>query len=101
MEHLFADVVKVPGITGITSPYAAQGLGQTAKDGKVAFATVQFAQRASEVKQSTIDDVRKIVRTASGTEVAGEKLQVELGGRMFQERPELGAGWPFRFPTKT
>jgi RND superfamily putative drug exporter len=91
MEHLFADVVKVPGITGITGPYAAQGLGQTAKDGKVAFATVQFAQRASEVKQSTIDDVRKIVRTASGTEVAGEKLQVELGGRMFQERPELGA----------
>jgi len=90
MEQVFADVAKVPGVTGVTSPYSPQGLGQTAKSGKVAFANVQFAQRATNVPQSTIDDIRKIARQADGTEVDGAKVQVELGGRMFQERPELG-----------
>ena len=91
VEQLFADVAKVPGVTGVTSPFAPQGLGQTAKDGKVAFANVQFAKRASNVPQSTIDDLRALAGKANGSEVAGAKLQVELGGRMFQERPDIGA----------
>jgi putative drug exporter of the RND superfamily len=86
VEQLFADVVKVPGVTGVTSPFTPQGIGQTAKDGKVAFATVQFAKRASQVSKSTISDLRKLASKASG-----DGVQVELGGRMFQERPDIGA----------
>ncbi len=48
MEQLFADVAKVPGVTAVVSPYSADGAGQVARSGDIAYATVQFDQAGVE-----------------------------------------------------
>ena len=87
METLFARVAAVPGVTGVVSPYTPDGARQVAQDGTVAFATVDFAQRASDVPSSTTDAIRRLVSSA---EHGSGGLRVALGGRMFQESPGLG-----------
>src|SRR2546430_5565032 len=85
MEALFAEVARVPGVTSVASPYAGAGAQQVAKDGTVAYATVQFAKRAFAVPQSAKDSIRHLAERANGG-----GLRVELGGRMFQKQPGLG-----------
>src|SRR2546429_3381842 len=82
MEALFAEVARVPGVTSVASPYAGAGAQQVAKDGTVAYATVQFAKRAFAVPQSAKDSIRHLAERANG-----DGLRVELGGRVFQGQP--------------
>jgi RND superfamily putative drug exporter len=79
MEQLFAQVADLPGVRSVTSPYSAEGIGQTSKDGKVAFANVQFDRKAVDVPKSTI--ARAEVLAAK---TAGDGLVVELGGQVFE-----------------
>ncbi|HEV3134445.1 MAG TPA: MMPL family transporter [Acidimicrobiia bacterium] len=85
MEALFAEVARVPGVTSVASPYAGAGAQQVARNGTVAYATVQFAKRAFAVPQSAKDSIRHLAERANGG-----GLRVELGGRMFQQQPGLG-----------
>jgi RND superfamily putative drug exporter len=85
MDALFAEIARVPGVTSVASPYAGTGAQQVAKDGTVAYATVQFAKRAFAVPQSAKDSIRHLAERANGG-----GLRVELGGRMFQDQPGLG-----------
>src|SRR2546429_9112290 len=86
MEALSAEVARVPGVTSVASPYAGAGAQQVAKDGTVAYATVQFAKRAFAVPQSAKDSIRHLAERANGG-----GLRVELGGRQFPGQPGLRA----------
>ncbi|HEX9506265.1 MAG TPA: MMPL family transporter [Acidimicrobiia bacterium] len=86
VDQLFAAVAKVPGVTGVVSPYSANAGQQISRDGTAAYATVLFAKRAAKIDQSTIDRVKGLVNSTRTTSLA-----VELGGRMFQERPAFGS----------
>src|SRR6266516_900526 len=44
-----AKVARLPGLTGVTSPYTAAGAKQLSQDGHVAFATVNFRKDANKV----------------------------------------------------
>ncbi len=86
MSQVFADVARVPGVTGVESPYAPGGARQVATNGTVAYATVDFAKRDGDITTKTIDGVRNAAEAARG-----HGLQVELGGRQFQAGAGLGA----------
>jgi putative drug exporter of the RND superfamily len=86
MSQVFADVARVPGVTGVESPYLLAGARQVAKAGTVAYATVDFAKRDADIATRTLDSVRNVAQAARG-----KGLQIELGGRMFQSGPGLGA----------
>jgi RND superfamily putative drug exporter len=86
MSHVFADVAQVPGVTGVESPFLSAGARQVAKTGTVAYATVDFAKRDADITTQTLDSVRNVSQAARGN-----GLQIELGGRMFQRGPGLGA----------
>jgi putative drug exporter of the RND superfamily len=85
MTALFADVASVPGVTGVVSPYTADGARQIARGGDVAYATVQFDRVASDIPDSTITRIRALADAAEGGGV-----HVALGGRMFQENSGIG-----------
>jgi RND superfamily putative drug exporter len=85
MEALFAEVAKVPGVTAVVSPYGADGARQIARDGDVAYATVQFDKPAAKITDATINQIRRLADRAGG-----DGVQVALGGRMFQEMGALG-----------
>jgi putative drug exporter of the RND superfamily len=86
MNNVFAAVARVPGVTGVESPYGALGARQVSKDGAVAYATVDFAKRENQITTQTTNSVQSL---AFGARSSG--LRVALGGQMFQSRPTLGA----------
>jgi RND superfamily putative drug exporter len=89
MEHLFTEVAAVPHVTAVASPYAPDGARQVARDGDVAYATVQFDRAASKIPDSTLERIRHLADEAARGD-GGDGLQVELGGRMFQEHGSVG-----------
>jgi RND superfamily putative drug exporter len=86
MEALFAKVAKADHVAAVVSPYDGPGKSQVSKDGTIAFADVQFDQRAFDVTSSTVGAVTDLVKEADG-----DGVQVETGGTVFgQNEPPSG-----------
>jgi len=72
-----ASVARLPGVTGVTSPYTAAGAKQLSRDGHVAFATVNFPKDANNISATTAKNFVKTARAANG-----HGLQVEVLGEI-------------------
>jgi RND superfamily putative drug exporter len=81
-------VSTLPHVTGLQSPYSQAGSHAVSADGRTAFATVTFDDRADALPKAAVDRVISVARGARSRD-----LQVELGGRAVREahRPSLGA----------
>ncbi len=79
-EDKLAAIERVPHVTGTTSPYSPEGARQVSANGTIAYAEIQFDQRAGEVSEATAE--RIIDLAGVGTQADG--TQFEVGGRMFQ-----------------
>ena len=80
-------VSQVPHVSGVVSPFSPAGRDAISKDGRIAFATVNFDQRANELPKSAIDQVISIADGARSNQ-----LQVELGGQAIEtaQQPAFG-----------
>ncbi len=85
---MLAAVAKLPHVTGVVSPYSAQGARAISPDGKVAFATVTFDERANVLPPAATERVIATARRAGSPQ-----LQVALGGQAIEQvqKPSLGA----------
>jgi putative drug exporter of the RND superfamily len=85
---MLATVARLPHVTGVISPYTAKGAKAISPNGKVAFATVTFDQRANVLSTSATDRVIGVAKAA-----ASPHLQVALGGQAIEQahKPSLGA----------
>ncbi|MEX0666112.1 MAG: MMPL family transporter [Acidimicrobiia bacterium] len=79
VEQLLQRIERVDQVTGTISPYESGGARQVAPDGQIAYAEIQFADRATEIRQAVAE--RIIELADAGTKVDGATL--EVGGRMF------------------
>src|SRR3954452_17484362 len=85
MEQLFSKFERdVSGVT-ISSPYAAENARQISRDGKIAYAELQFRDRSSADYQSAGD---RIVELRDQVKAPG--LRVELGNEIFSKQ-EFGS----------
>jgi RND superfamily putative drug exporter len=75
-----ARIERLPHVTSVTSPYAANGGTRISKDGTIGFATVVFDERANVLPVSAI---KKVIATAEAIRSSG--LQVELGGQAIEQ----------------
>jgi putative drug exporter of the RND superfamily len=84
---MLARVARSPHVTGVTGPYGKAGAGQVSTDGRIAFATVSFDERANDLPTAAID---RVISVAEGARSPG--LRVELGGQAIQQadQPALG-----------
>ena len=57
IEPMLAKVETLPHVTGVVSPYSTKGAHQISPDGKVAFATVTFDERANVLPPAATDRV--------------------------------------------
>ncbi len=80
MEGVFATVAKVPHVSEVASPYAADGAAAISKDGTIAYATVQFDTTTEKLETEDIERVMDAARDASG-----DGLEVEIGGQPIEE----------------
>jgi putative drug exporter of the RND superfamily len=80
MEGVFKQIEGFPHVSEVASPYEEGGAGAVSKDGKIAYATVQF-----DVPNNKLDKekTREIISIAQGA--AGNGLEVQLGGNPVQE----------------
>jgi putative drug exporter of the RND superfamily len=90
-EHIsamFAQVAKLPHVSAVISPYAGASAGRSiSADGKIAFATVVFDEKANLLPKSAPEAVVKTARAA-----AQPGLEVELGGQAIEMTEQAGFG---------
>ncbi len=79
VERVLARIEKVDRVTGSTSPYEPEGLFQVAPKRDVAYAEIQFADRATEIREYVAEEI--IDLADAGRKVDGAIF--EIGGRMF------------------
>ncbi len=88
MSAMFAEVAKLPHVAAVISPYAGAAAGKSVSaDGRIAFATVVFNEKANLLPKSAPERVVKVARAA---EKPG--LQVELGGQAIEATEQEGFG---------
>jgi putative drug exporter of the RND superfamily len=84
---MLAEVARLPHVTSVVSPYTAKGARAISPDGKVAFATVSFNEKANVLPVSAIEKVISVAKGAGSAQV-----QVALGGLAIEQvqKPSLG-----------
>jgi putative drug exporter of the RND superfamily len=88
MNTMFARVARLPHVTTVISPYAGAAAGRSiSADGKIAFATVVFDEKANLLPKSAPERVVRVARAA-----ARPALQVELGGQAIEATEQAGFG---------
>ena len=88
MEAMLAKVATLPHVAGVISPYSSASGGKAiSADGKIAFATVVFDQKANLLPKEAAD---RVVQTARAAAQPG--LEVELGGQAIELTEQEGFG---------
>ena len=88
MSAMFAEVAKLPHVTSVISPYAGASAGKSiSANGRIAFATVVFDEKANLLPKSAPERVVRVARAA-----ARPGLQVELGGQAIEATEQVGFG---------
>jgi RND superfamily putative drug exporter len=84
MEGAFKQIEKVPNVSEVASPYESGGAAAVSKDGKIAYATIQYDVQTNKLEKS---DTEKIIKIAQGV-TNGSQLEVQLGGQAITEAEE-------------
>jgi putative drug exporter of the RND superfamily len=79
VETMLARVSRLPRVVSVASPYGPHGAGQVSRDGKIAFATVNFDAPAQDLPGGA---VTAVIRTAQAAQ--GPTLKVELTGQAIE-----------------
>src|ERR1700732_2561063 len=80
-------IARLPHVSGVVSPYSPAGAQAVSRGGTVAFATVNFDQRANVLPKSAVERVISLADRARSPQ-----LEVQLGGQAIEqtERAALG-----------
>jgi RND superfamily putative drug exporter len=88
MEAMFKAVAKLPHVAAVVSPYAGAASGKSiSSDGRIAFATVVFDEKANNLPKAAAERVVNLARAAGG-----QGLQVDLGGQAIEGTEQAGFG---------
>ncbi len=88
MSAMFAKVARLPHVAAVVSPYGGVAAGKSiSADGRIAFATVVFNEKANDLPKSAPERVVDVARAA-----ARPGLQVELGGQAIEATEQAGFG---------
>jgi putative drug exporter of the RND superfamily len=88
MSAMFREVEKLPHVSAVESPYAGAASGRSiSSDGRIAFATVVFDEKANLLPKSAAE---RVVKTAKAAAAPG--LEVQLGGQAIEQTEQPGFG---------
>lgn len=77
VEAVLAAAGSLPKVVAVGSPFEPGGQGAISPDGRVAFATVQYAERAARLDPADVKPLFELVESAGG-----DGLTVEVGGEV-------------------
>ncbi|HEY1590799.1 MAG TPA: MMPL family transporter [Solirubrobacteraceae bacterium] len=87
IESTVARVARLPHVTGVVSPYAP-GQHAISRDGTIAFATVNFDERANALPKAAVNQVISTAESARST-----ALDVQLGGQAVEQAQQASLGF--------
>jgi putative drug exporter of the RND superfamily len=88
ISSMLAQVAKLPHVAAVISPYGGAASGRSiSADGRIAFATVVFNEKANDLPQKAAERVVSVARAS-----AQPGLQVELGGQAIEKTEQAGFG---------
>ncbi len=87
IDATLARIARLPHVTGVVSPYAA-GQHAISRDRTIAFATVDFDQRANALSKATVD---RVITAAESARSA--TLDVQLGGQAIEQAQQASLGF--------
>ena len=79
MSAMLRQVATMPEVAAVVSPYGPRGAAQISRDGRTAYATVDFAKQANALAKA---DVTRVIDAAEATRAPG--LNVQLGGQAIE-----------------
>jgi putative drug exporter of the RND superfamily len=79
MTAVLRQVATMPEVTAVVSPYGPGGAAQVSRDGRTAYATVDFAKQANALAKA---DVTRVIHAAQAARAPG--LDVQLGGQAIE-----------------
>ena len=80
---VIAELAKQPHVTSVESPFDAANARFVSKDGKIAYAEIQFDVQSNDVPVDLATHMRSIVHKASS-----DQVEMELGGYMFTDQTQ-------------
>jgi RND superfamily putative drug exporter len=84
---VLAQIAKLPHVSGVVSPYSAAGAQAVSRDGTIAFATVNFDERANVLPKAAVERVISVAHTARSPQ-----LEVQLGGQAIEQTEKVSLG---------
>jgi RND superfamily putative drug exporter len=87
IEATVARVARLPHVAGVISPYAP-GQHAISRDGTIAFATVNFDERANALPKAAVD---RVITTAESAR--SSSLEVQLGGQAIEQAQQASLGF--------
>src|SRR6266496_5034721 len=79
IQALLGQVRTRPHVVQVSDPYTAQGAPAISRDGRIAFAEVQFDVKSGDVPKAVVDRLE-----AFGDAADGKGLHIEFGGNVIQ-----------------
>src|SRR5260370_3441542 len=79
MSAVLRQVATIPEVAAVVSPYGPRGAAQISRDGRTAYATVDFAKQANALAKA---DVTRVIEAARAARAPG--LNVQLGGQAIE-----------------
>ena len=87
MSQMLRNVATMPEVTAMASPYGPRGRAQISRDGRIAYATVDFAMQADNLAPA---DINRVVNAAESAREPG--LNVQLGGQAIENTEQSPLG---------
>jgi putative drug exporter of the RND superfamily len=79
MTAVLRQVATMPEVAAVASPYGPRGAAQVSRDGRTAYATVDFAKQANALAKA---DITRVIDAAKAARAPG--LNVQLGGQAIE-----------------
>ena len=87
MSSVLKQIAVMPEVAAVVSPYGPRGTAQISRNGRTAYATVDFTKQASNVAKS---DITRVVDAAEAARAPG--LNVQLGGQAIEQTEQTSLG---------
>src|SRR5215218_2173589 len=88
---MLAKVERLPHVTGVVGPYGPAGARAISKDGRIAFATINFDKRANDLPK---DNTKKVISVARAAGSSAAARPSSRHGSPRSALPPGSASWP-------
>ena len=87
MNSVLEQIATMPEVAAVVSPYGPHGATQISRDGRTAYATVDFAKQANNLAKA---DITRVIDAAKAARAPG--LNVQLGGQAIEQTEQTSLG---------